>query len=140
MTVQVTIIDGPVPAEHATSPCGAGAAVLFRGIVRELEQGRPLQALEYEAYEPMAQRMLQTIAEELMHEHGLLSVHVIHSRGRVAVGACSFYLAIASPHRKEALAAMDAFIDQMKQDVPIWKKPIWRHSAGVASEPASGPG
>ncbi len=124
MSVTVTILDGPLPA-LAPFPImdGQGAALVFEGIVRGKEAGRTISALEYETYEPMAQRMLARIGEEIAAHHGLLSLAVEHSRGVVPVGACSFRLVIRSKHRKEALAAMDEFIDRLKKDVPIWKKP-----------------
>lgn len=125
MTITVTISDGALAVGEARPCDGAGAWVSFEGIVRGDEAGRPISALVYETYEPMAQRVLTSLGEELASRHGLLAVHVEHSRGRVAVGGCSFRLSIASAHRKEALAAMDEFIDRMKRDAPIWKRPQW---------------
>lgn len=134
MSVQVTILDGalpppppsPSPSETGASyPDGCGAWVRFEGIVRRIENERPIEALEYEAYEPMAQKTITRIAEELVRKHGLIAMTVLHSRGRVAVGECSFRLDVLSGHRKEALAAMDEFIDRLKKDVPIWKRAVW---------------
>ena len=110
------------PAEAV--PCfqeGAGAAVAFAGLVRPLEDGRTIVALDYEIYEPMALRVLEELAREMIETHGLIGIAVEHSRGRVGVGECSFRLQIAAPHRQEALAAMAEFIDRMKRDAPIWK-------------------
>jgi molybdopterin synthase catalytic subunit len=73
----------------------------------------------------MAQRVLQALAEELSCRHGLIGLTVEHSRGRVAVGQCSFRLQVTAPHRQPALVAMGQFIDRMKQDAPIWKSPVW---------------
>jgi len=128
---QVTIVEGPiVPAVSAPS-AGAGGLLVFEGFVRELEprEGEPtarIEALNYQAYEPMAQTMIARVGDELIERHKLLGLTVIHSRGRVPVGGCSIRVVIASRHRKEALAAMDQFIDRLKQDVPIWKEPVWR--------------
>jgi molybdopterin synthase catalytic subunit len=126
MSVQVHLIDGPLgePAvwRHES---GAGAIVAFEGVVRPLEEARALAALEYEAYEPMASRMIERISADLIAKHGLLAICVEHSTGRVGVGECSFRLRIASRHRKEALGAADEFIDRLKQDVPLWKSPVW---------------
>lgn len=131
MDVDVQLVDGPiarsgVPEERGTLPEGAGAILCFEGVVRPTEADRPIDALEYQVYEPMAGRLLRRIAQEIVARHGLLAVRVEHSRGRVAVGACSFRLQIASRHREEGLAAMAEFIDRLKRDVPIWKSPIWR--------------
>lgn len=128
MSVEVTIIDGPLPAAPSAAAVvdGAGAVVVFEGIVRAREGDGVIEALEYQAYEPMAQRQMGELAGELVARHGLLRVRVEHSRGRVGVGECSFRLVIESPHRAEALAAMGEFIDRLKRDVPIWKRPVWR--------------
>lgn len=137
MNVTVVIQDGALATPQTAAHSGAGAVVAFEGIVRELEEGRRLDALHYDTYEPMAQNMLEAIARELANRHDLLAVHVTHSRGRVAVGACSFCLIIASLHRKEALVALDEFIDRMKKDVPIWKRPVWAEESWpqVLSDP-----
>lgn len=123
MRPEVIIIDGPLSAARPLACEGAGAIVVFEGVVRAEEDGRTIAALLYEAYEPMASAMLAQLAEAVAQRHGLLSVRVEHSRGRVPVGQCSFRLQVASRHRKAALAAMDEFIDRMKADVPIWKTP-----------------
>lgn len=124
MSVDVAIQDGPLAGwrSEAVADVGAvGAALVFEGIVRADEHGERIEALEYEAYQPMAERMLRALGEAMMARHGVKSVRVWHSRGRVRVGEVSFRLVIESAHRKEALAAMGEFIDQMKRDVPIWK-------------------
>jgi len=129
MSVRVTITDGPLGAAAPERTEGAGAVVVFEGIVRRIEAGEALLALDYQAYEPMATRQLTRLGEELAGRLGLLGVSVEHSRGRVAVGEVSFRLEVAAPHRKEALRAMDEFIDRMKCDVPIWKSPVWAGTA-----------
>lgn len=119
-------------APGAMSPGCVGATVRFEGIVRGSEPApaegganRDLQALDYQTYDPMAERQLRELAREMAAKHGLGSLIVLHSRGRVGVGEVSFVLIVKSPHRAEALAAMAEFIDRLKQDVPIWKRPVW---------------
>jgi molybdopterin synthase catalytic subunit len=126
MSIEVTIIDGPLPPAPPVRHESAGGIVLFEGVVRPTEDGRTIAALEYTAYEPMAQKMITAIADDLIKRHGVLAIKVEHSRGRVAVGECSFRLTVAGRHRKEALAAADEFIDRLKVDVPIWKKALER--------------
>ncbi|MHC4996098.1 MAG: molybdopterin synthase catalytic subunit, partial [Planctomycetota bacterium] len=104
---------------------GGGALFCFEGFVRPSENDKPIVALDYEAYEPMASKMLARIAKETIEKYGLISMCIEHSFGRVEVGECSFRLRIASYHRKEGIAAMDEFIDRMKQDVPLWKTAIY---------------
>jgi molybdopterin synthase catalytic subunit len=124
MLVEVHIGDGPLAPGQALVCQGAGAIFLFEGIVRPSEDGKPIAGLRYETYEPMAQSVLTQLSQELLQKHELMAVRVEHSRGHVPVGQCSFRLQLASKHRKEGLAAMDEFIDRLKQDVPIWKTPV----------------
>jgi len=131
MSVDVQLVDGPIarsriPEGWSSLPDGSGAILCFEGVVRPTEGDRPIVALEYQVYEPMAGNLLRCIGEEIVARHGLLALRAEHSRGRVGVGACSFRLWVASRHREEALAAMAEFIDRLKKDVPIWKSPVWR--------------
>lgn len=126
MSIQLYILQGPLGAPPAWNPpAGHGALICFEGVARGMEEGKPILALDYEAYEPMAQKALDAICRSLIEKHGLLGICVEHSKGRVAAGECSFRLRIASRHRKEGLLAMDQFIDALKRDVPIWKKTVW---------------
>lgn len=135
MSVRIALVDGPIVA--AASDAGlpsafgsqAGAIVTFDGVVRALEGERMIDALDYEVYEPMASRELGRLAAELLGSCGVLAIDAWHSRGRVPVGGVSFRLVVRSAHRKEALAAMDLFIDRMKRDVPIWKRAVVRPDA-----------
>lgn len=125
MPVAVFLCEGPL--RHTAPPLectGAGAVVSFEGRVRPEESGRAIRALDYTAYEPMAQEMLRTIGLEIVAQFGLVGMCVEHSKGRVPVGECSFRLQVAGRHRQESLAAMSLFIDRLKQDVPIWKAAV----------------
>lgn len=108
------------------------ATLRFEGIVRRAERDpeaadaeRDLLALDYQTYDPMAQRELEALAASVAERHGLKSIVALHSRGRVRVGEVSFVLEVAAPHRAESLAAVADFIDRLKQDVPIWKWSVW---------------
>lgn len=132
MSVQVIIFDGALPAELVFKSvrgnerdCESGAALVFDGIVRRMESGKPLKGLLYEAYEPMASRILENLAQGIVTKHGLHSLGVAHSKGLVLVGQRSLRVEIRAAHRTEALAAMSEFIDALKRDVPIWKTAEW---------------
>jgi len=128
----VELIDGPLPVDEPGGTVAlvetaqrAGAVVVFDGVVRLTEDGKPLSGLHYESYEPMTSSMLAQLADEIIDAHGLIALKVSHSVGVVPVDCCSFRLTVWSAHRKEALKAMDEFIDRMKQEVPLWKTPRW---------------
>lgn len=123
--VSVVFMQGPLgPSDLARAP-GTGARVEFVGVVRAAEGDGVVSSLEYEAFRPMAERQLRELGDELLATFGLLALSCEHSLGRVAVGGVSFRLVIDARHRKEALAAMSSFIDRMKADVAIWKRPVW---------------
>lgn len=98
-----------------------GAVVEFHGIVRELESAAPIDGLNYEAYEPMARKVLEKHLLDLHVIHGCDAVHFIHRLGWVPVGEASLYLRVMSSHRAEALRFLADAIDRLKLDVPIWK-------------------
>jgi molybdopterin synthase catalytic subunit len=125
MSIAVTIFDGPLPAVAPWSAQGAGAVIVFEGVVRPDEQGQIIAGLSYEVYEPMASTQLRDLAQRLVCDCGLLGLIVRHSRGFVPVGQISFRLQVAALHRKEALRAVDEFIDCVKRDVPIWKTAVF---------------
>lgn len=125
MSTEVSIHHGRLGVVEPWPVPDSGAVVCFEGVVRPDEQGRPITALDYDVYQPMTQRVLHRLADQAQRGFVLLGVKVEHSQGRVAAGDCSFRLHIASAHRKEALAAMDWFIDQMKKEAPIWKRPVY---------------
>ncbi len=99
-----------------------GACVDFHGIVRELEQGRALAGLQYEAHQPMARRHLERIFDELAVAHPIAAVLFIHRLGWVPVGEASMYVRVLAAHRGEALQFLAEAINRMKADVPIWKR------------------
>lgn len=123
--IDVALVTGPLGAEPAWHPDGAGAVLCFDGVVRPLEDGKLLLALGYEAYSPMAQRQLDQLASGTAEQFNLIALRVRHSVGVVPVGGVSLRLQIAAKHRKPAIEAMDHFIDALKRDVPIWKRPVF---------------
>jgi molybdopterin synthase catalytic subunit len=131
--VRVAIVDGPISPGASLlgradrdADDAVGSRIRFEGVVRRLEDGRSLEAIDYEVYEPMAGRQLEAMAREELAREGILFIGVIHSRGPVAVGEVSFVCEVRSQHRAEGLAALGSFIDRMKVDAAIWKRPIFR--------------
>jgi molybdopterin synthase catalytic subunit len=105
-----------------------GAVVTFLGTTRETSPGdpRPVVALEYEAYEPMALIAMETIAEETRSRFGPLEIALVHRTGRVALGEPSVAVVVAAPHRGAAFEACRYAIDALKARVPVWKREIYR--------------
>ncbi|MEQ9824365.1 MAG: molybdenum cofactor biosynthesis protein MoaE [Puniceicoccaceae bacterium] len=100
---------------------GHGALVEFAGVIRPEEQGSQISGIRYEAYTAMAENVMRERLEVLQQKHGFLAAEVIHRIGSVDVGCQAIRVRIWSAHRKEAFAALIAFMDELKQEVPIWK-------------------
>ena len=122
---QVAVTSEPLDAEALVAlvdAAGDGAIVTFAGLVRNQNQGRRVQFLEYEAYEPLAVRALQRIIDEAGDLWPGARVAVHHRLGRLEIGQASIVIAAASPHRADAFAACRYTIERVKQIVPIWKR------------------
>ena len=107
--------------ELANTGTGDGAITSFVGLVREENQGRRVEFLEYEAYEPLAVRALQLIIDEARETWTDTRIGVHHRTGRLELGEASIIIVAASPHRAHAFAACRYTIERVKQIVPIWK-------------------
>ncbi|MBD2199872.1 molybdenum cofactor biosynthesis protein MoaE [Calothrix anomala FACHB-343] len=104
-----------------------GAIVVMSGMVRNQTDGKPVVALEYQAYEPMALRVFAQIAAEIRSLWNDVNRVVIHHRiGRLQVGEISVLVAVGCPHRSEAFEACRYAIDTLKHNAPIWKKEHWQ--------------
>lgn len=99
-----------------------GAIATFSGTTRDSNLGRQVKFLEYEAYEPMADRKLSQIANEMLKKWKINKVSIQHRIGRVLLGQTSLVVAVSSKHRKEAFSACEFSINRIKEIVPIWKK------------------
>ncbi len=100
---------------------GVGGVATFVGLVRDHNQGRRVQHLVYEAYEPLAERSLARIVDETREKWPSVALAVHHRVGQLAIGEASVAIAAGSPHRVEAFAACRYAIERVKQIVPIWK-------------------
>jgi molybdopterin synthase catalytic subunit len=102
-----------------------GGTALFVGSTRSPSDGRVVERLEYEAYEQAALEALREVAGAALDRHALGAVYVAHRLGAVPEGEPSVVVAAAAPHRAAALAAAAELIDELKRQVPIWKKEHW---------------
>ncbi|MBD2614839.1 MAG: molybdenum cofactor biosynthesis protein MoaE [Nostoc sp. ZfuVER08] len=104
-----------------------GAIVVMSGMVRNQTDGKPVVALEYQAYEPMALQVFYQIACDIRLSTSDVNRVAIHHRiGRLRVGEISVLVAVGCPHRSEAFEACRYAIDTLKHNAPIWKKEHWQ--------------
>lgn len=118
---------GPEPLDAAALSAvvrrdASGAVASFVGVVRNEHQGRRVHHLVYEAYPPMAEREMRRIVADIRSRWVITAVALVHRTGRLEIGEASVAVAVAAPHRREALEACAFAIERIKQDVPIWKK------------------
>ena len=99
-----------------------GAAIEFLGIVRNHNLGKPVDALEYEAYEELAIAEGNRIIEEARSRFDATDIHCEHSVGQLKIGDCAFRVEVVSHHRDAAFAACRYVVDEVKRRVPIWKR------------------
>ncbi|MGD0792689.1 MAG: molybdenum cofactor biosynthesis protein MoaE [Terriglobales bacterium] len=106
-----------------------GAAVIFDGVVRDNTRGRRTHYLDYEAYEAMALKQMETLAMEARARFGVRGASIIHRLGRLEIGETSVLIVVAAAHRGAAFEACRWIIDTLKRTVPIWKKEYFEDGA-----------
>jgi molybdopterin synthase catalytic subunit len=82
-------------------------------------------ALEYEAYEGMAEKVMAELAAGVEQRYELCAVAITHRVGRCEIGDVSVAIAVSAPHRQDALSACRDLIDELKERVPLWKKELY---------------
>ena len=123
LTITDKAIDEAALFAQRSASHGMGAVVYFLGLVRGEEEGAPISAIEYEAFQRMAEHQFNLLFEEIGKRWPIESVRLLHRIGLVKVNEPSLWVEIVAPHRGEAFAACQWLIDEMKRVVPIWKKP-----------------
>jgi molybdopterin synthase catalytic subunit len=120
--ISVTITHEPLATAPAAQRGDCGAVLDFLGVVRGDEHGRQIEGLDYEAYQPMAERQIEQIVRELLNEFPCREIEVVHRIGFVPVGEASIWVRVAASHRQEAISFLAEFMNRLKKDVPIWKQ------------------
>ncbi|MBP1995891.1 molybdenum cofactor biosynthesis protein [Paenibacillus eucommiae] len=123
-----TITYEPIQIETITSKViipNNGATLAFVGTTREFTYGQRTLLLEYEAYVPMALKMMEQIGGEAEQKWPGVLCAIAHRLGQVGIGETSVVIAISSPHRADCYEASRYAIERLKQIVPIWKKEVW---------------
>ena len=128
MKTQLTLTPDPIDeraliAEREMT-VGMGAALIFLGVVRAQEGEATIAAIDYEAFDDMACHQFELIFEEIDRQWPIESVRVVQRVGVVPVNEPSLWLELIAPHRAEAFQACQFLINEMKQRVPIWKRPV----------------
>ena len=127
----------------------AGALVTFEGWVRNHNDGKPVERLDYEAFEALAEKEGEAIIQEALARFEIFDALCVHRTGRLIIGDCAVWVGVTAAHRDAAFQASRFIIDRIKSRLPIWKKeyykdqePVWvncqqcAHTHGSKSIPA----
>jgi len=127
-----TIVRGPIDTQQVVAGLKRGedgAAVVFEGVVRNQTRGRKTLYLDYEAYEEMALKEMESLAAQALERFQIRDAVLVHRLGRLEIGETSVLIAVASAHRAAAFDACRWLIDTLKRTVPIWKKEYFEDGA-----------
>jgi molybdopterin synthase catalytic subunit len=123
--MRAALVDRPIDVAALlaeVSDVANGAAVLFVGTVRDVNEGRAVTGIDYSAYAAMAARELAAIAREAAERFATAHVVVEHRLGALGLGEASVAIAVAHPRRAPAYDASRYVIEELKKRVPIWKR------------------
>jgi molybdopterin synthase catalytic subunit len=136
----------PAEAIDFVSDPAFGGIDVFIGKVRDLNQGRGVQGITYDLFEPLVMNEFQRLVAEVEADFGpRIKLYVAHAKGRLAVGDVAVVVAAGTPHRDEAFRACRQLIEAVKHRSPIWKQEHYldgdsQWSEGCAlCEPVVGP-
>jgi adenylyltransferase/sulfurtransferase len=112
------------PERHraALADPASGGYVSFEGWVRDHNEGRRVERLEYEAFEALAIKEGERIVADAVARFGVSRAACVHRVGALGIGDLAVWVGVSSAHRGEAFAACRYIIDEVKHRVPIWKK------------------
>ncbi|MEM9833581.1 MAG: molybdenum cofactor biosynthesis protein MoaE [Bacteroidota bacterium] len=126
--ISIVLTDEPLQTNvvlDAVQSERAGAVDVFIGTVRNHTQERTVVRLDYEAYDSMAVKEMEKLAEQTCEQWPVEKIAIHHRKGTLYVGDIAVIIAVATPHRQAAFEACKFTIDTLKQTVPIWKKEIF---------------
>ena len=116
-------------AKHQ-SKTSIGAHNIFLGQVRADEiDGKTISAIEYTAYEEMANAKFHEIRESTFEKFNLTCMHIYHSLGAVRAGEICLFVFVSSPRRKEVFKALEYVVEEIKAKAPVFGKEIFEDAS-----------
>ena len=100
----------------------AGAIGTFTGIVRAVSENARTEFLEFESYGEVAHQKMDEICAQLKQKEGITDVLMHHRTGIIRKGEDIVYIVVAAGHREQMFPVLREAIEQLKREVPIWKK------------------
>jgi molybdenum cofactor synthesis domain-containing protein len=125
VVLRAVVTEDPLDVEehaHLVARSAAGAVVSFSGVVRDHDGGRGVRALEYSSH-PRAGDVITRVAAQIAATHPeVLGLAVSHRIGPLEIGDSALACAVSAAHRGAAFAACAALVDEVKLQLPIWKR------------------
>ncbi len=131
--IKNVFIEGPISSQFIgdsiakhQSKKAIGAHAIFAGQVRADEiEGKTVSAIEYSAYEEMANTKFHEIREATFGAFELSCMHIYHSLGTVATGEICLFVFVSAPRRKVVFKALEFVVEEIKANVPVFGKEIF---------------
>ena len=102
-----------------------GCIVSFIGIVRGVSNKKHVKRIEIEVYKKMANKKLCEIEKKAKDKYKINNIYIIHRIGKLNVSENIIYIGVSAPHRDDVFNACEWIINEIKKEVPIWKKEIY---------------
>ena len=130
---RTSFVQGAISAEFIGNSIGKhqskttiGAHNIFLGQVRADEiDGKTVSAIEYSAYEEMAEQSFYEIREAAFAKYDLTCMHIYHSLGLVNTGEICLFVFVSAPRRKVVFEALEFLVEEIKGKVPVFGKEIF---------------
>ncbi len=128
--IKNSLVEGPITPEkiansiaHHQVKTNIGAHDIFLGQVRaDVIDGKTVVAIDYSAYEEMANKTFYEIREAAFEKYDLTCSHIYHSIGKVKAGELCLFIFTSSKHRNMAFDACRYMTEEIKAKAPVFGK------------------
>jgi len=101
----------------------AGSILSFTGIVRRTSgDGKLVKGLQIDAYDEMANKIINKICDETKKKEGIIDVILVHFKGKFELSEDLVHVVVASSHREEGFTALRETVEKYKKEITVWKK------------------
>jgi len=121
----VILSEEPIQIAQTVFKAGEGSEAQFLGVVRGMEDDRAISGIDYSAYLPMAEKMLEDLVARGQREHGPHRVFIQHRLGFVAAEQPSIVIRVRTKHSAESFELCSWYLKEIKTRVPIWKRAVF---------------
>jgi len=131
-SVKNIFVNGPIAAsfiadsiaKHHTKTAIGGHSIFLGQVRADNIEEKKVAAIEYTAYEEMANEKMHMIREAIFEKYKITCMHVYHSLGKIAAGEICLFVFTSAPHRKAAIDACEETVERLKAELPVWGKEI----------------